>query len=72
MDIGLTHSQTMTLFWRPWDTSLLKTLWEKEKLLVTVFSTRLENFLVFSANSKLSSAYCFSLDQSKICRLVMG
>ena len=22
-------------FWRPWETSLLKTLWEKEKLLVT-------------------------------------
>ena len=26
------HSDT---FWRPWETSLLKTLWEKEKLLVT-------------------------------------
>ena len=22
-------------FWRPWETSILKTLWEKEKLLVT-------------------------------------
>ena len=22
-------------FWRPWETSLMKTLWEKEKLLVT-------------------------------------
>ena len=22
-------------FWHPWETSLLKTLWEKEKLLVT-------------------------------------
>ena len=22
-------------FWRPWETSFLKTLWEKEKLLVT-------------------------------------
>ena len=22
-------------FWRPWETNLLKTLWEKEKLLVT-------------------------------------
>ena len=30
------HSDT---FWRPWETSLLKTLWEKEKLLVTsIFS----------------------------------
>ena len=25
------HNDT---FWRPWETSLLKTLWEKEKLLV--------------------------------------
>ena len=25
----------MTPFWRPWETSLLKTLWEKEKLLAT-------------------------------------
>ena len=28
----LPHNDT---FWRPWETSLLKTLWEKEKLLVT-------------------------------------
>ena len=26
------HNDT---FWHPWETSLLKTLWEKEKLLVT-------------------------------------
>ena len=44
---------------KPWfllvcSASLLKTLWEKEKLLV--FSTRLENFLVFSPSLKLSSA----------------
>ena len=26
------HNDT---FWRPWETSLLKTLWEKEELLVT-------------------------------------
>ena len=41
-------------------------------LLYPVFSTRLENFLVFSSNLKLSSADCFNLDQSKICRMVMG
>ena len=28
----LPHNDT---FWRPWETSLLKTLWENEKLLVT-------------------------------------
>ena len=26
------HNDT---FWRPWETNLLKTLWEKEKLLIT-------------------------------------
>ena len=35
----------------------------------TVFSTFLENFLVFSSNLKLSSANSFSLEESKICRL---
>ena len=58
----------------PWKTSLLKTLWEKEKLLVrsTMFSTRLDNFLPFLSNLKLSSANSFSLEESKICRVVMG
>ena len=31
---SLTHSHNDT-FWHPWETSLLKTLWEKEKLLAT-------------------------------------
>ena len=48
---------------KPWfsrvcSTSLLKTVWKKEKLLVTSpfstsFSTHLENFLPFLFNSKL-------------------
>ena len=66
-------------FWCPWETSLLKTLWEKEKLLITsnfsyltVFSTRLDNFLPFSSNLKLSSAKSFNLEEYKICHLVMG
>ena len=54
---------------KPWfllvcSTSLLKTLWEKEKLLVlsnfsfsTVFSTRLENFLQFSSNFSLTCGF---------------
>ena len=78
--ICLTHSHTMTPFDAPGKTSLLKTLWEKEKLLVmsnfsfshSVFSTRLDNFLPFSLDLKLSSANSFSLEESKICRLVMG
>ena len=69
---------------KPWflrvcSTSLLKTPWKKEKLLVTsnfsfstVFSTRLEIFLLFSSNLKLSSAKSFSLEESKICRLGKG
>ena len=55
--------------------SLLKTLWEKEKLLVTsnfsfshsFFSTHLENFSPFSLNLKLSSAKSLSLEESNIC-----
>ena len=66
---------------KPWflrvcSTSLLKTLGEKEKLLVTSnfsfshsVSTLLENFLPFSLNLKLSSANAFRLEESEICRL---
>ena len=69
---------------KPWflrvcSTSLLKTLWEKEKLLVmsnspfsTVFSTRLDNFLPLSSNLELLSANSLSLEGSKICRLGKG
>ena len=59
-------------FWRPWETSLLKTLGKGEItrneqfLLFPVFSTRLENFLLFPSNLKLSSADFFNLDLSKI------
>ena len=59
--------------YKPWflhicSTSLLKTLWEKEKLFIaissfpTVFSTYLENFLQFSLNLKLLSANTFNLE----------
>ena len=41
-------------------------------LLSPVFSTRLDKFLPFSSNLKLSSANSFSLEKSKFCRLVMG
>ena len=37
-----------------------------------MFSISLDNFLPFSSNLKLSSANSFSLEESKICRLVMG
>ena len=72
---------------KPWflrvcSISLLKTLWEKEKLLVTsnfsfshrptVFSICLDNFLLLSSNSKLSSANSFSLEECKMCRLGMS
>ena len=49
--------------------SLLKTLREKEKLLVTVFSTCLETSLPFSTNLKLFSANSFSFEETKICCL---
>ena len=58
---------------------LLKTLWEKGKLLVTsnlsfprVLSTFKENFLPFSLNLKFPSANSFSLEETKICRLGGG
>ena len=69
---------------KPWflrvcSTGLLKTLWEKEKLLVKsnfsffpVFSTLYENVLSVSSNLKLSSANSFNLEESKICRLGKG
>ena len=73
---------------KPWfllvcSTGLLKTLWKKEKLLVTnnfsfshsvfypfptVFSTLFEKFLPLSSKLELSSAKSFSLEASKICR----
>ena len=65
-----------TWFLRVCRISLLKTLWEKEKLLEmsnfsfpTMFSTRLEHFLPFSSNVKLSSANSFCLERIKVfCR----
>ena len=44
----------------------------KQFLLFSVFSNRLDNFLPFSSNLKLSSTNTFSLEESKICHLVMG
>ena len=41
-------------------------------LFFPVFSTCLDNFLPFSSNLKLLSANSFSLEESKICHLVMG
>ena len=75
----LTHSHTMT----PSATPGKQTFWQhcgKRRNcslraispFPTVFSTRLDNFLPFSSNLKLSSANSFSLEASKICRLVMG
>ena len=60
-------------------TSILKTLWEKEKLLIMsnfffypVFSTISEDLLPFLSTLQLSSTNTFSLEQSKICHLGTG
>ena len=66
MHTVLNHFPNIPSFLRVCGTSLLKTPWEKGKLLVT------NNFLPFSSNLKLSSANSFSLEESKICHLVMG
>ena len=61
------------------NTSLLKTRWEKEKLLIMSnfsfslsISFHLDHFLQFTSNLKLLSADSFSLEESKICHLRKG
>ena len=56
------HNDT---FWRAWETSLLKTLWEMEKMLVTMFSTLSKTEISFLLLN-LSSANAFNLISSKI------
>ena len=75
----LTHSHTMTPFDAPGKQAFRKHCGKRRNCLseaispfLTVFSTHLDNFLTFSSNVKLLSANSLSLDQSKICRLVMG
>ena len=45
---------------------------EQFLLFLQCFLTCLDNFLPFSSNFKLLSASSFNLEESKICRLVMG
>ena len=75
----LNHFPNKPWFLRVCCTGLLKTPWEKEKLLVTsnspfpaVFSSHFGSFLPFSSDLKLSSASRFSLEASKICSLGKG
>ena len=52
-------------FWRPWETNLLKTLWEKEKLLVTSnFSFSHSVFYLFGQLS-----FIFFKFQIVVCKL---
>ena len=75
----LTHSHTMTPFDAPEKQAFWKhcgkrrncSLWAISPF-PTVFSTRLDNFLPFLSYLILSSANSFSLEESKICHLVMG
>ena len=75
---GLTHSHTVTLLTplgnKPFENTVGKGEIAQRAIspFPTVFSTHLDNFLPFSSNLKLSSANSFSLEESKICRLVMG
>ena len=52
-------------FWRVWEKSLLKTLWEKEKL-PTMFSTLSKTGIIIFVTFNLWSSDAFNLDQSKI------
>ena len=62
------HFPNKPLFLRVCNTSLLKTLWEKEKSLVTI----LDNFSAFSSNLELSSVKTLSLERFKISLLGKG
>ena len=75
----LTHSHTVTPFDAPGKQAFWKHCGKRRNCsqraifsFPTVFSTRLDNFLPFSSYLELSSAKSFSLEESKICRLVMG
>ena len=69
---ALTHSHTMTpltpLGNKPFENTVGKGAISP---FPTVFSSRLDNLLPFSFNLELSSANSFSLEESKICRLVL-
>ena len=70
---NLSLSQTSPGFYAS-TVQVLKTLWEKEKLLITSNFSFSHNvfypyFLLFSSNLKFSSAISFSLEESTICRL---
>ena len=76
---AITHSHTMTPFDAPGKQAFRKHCgkrrncsWRAISPFPTVFSTHLDNFLPLSSNLKLSSANSFSLEESKICCLVMG
>ena len=67
----LTHSHTMTPFDDPGKQAFRKQCGKRRNCLyqaispfATVFSTRLNNFLPFSSNFKLSSAKSFNLEES--------
>ena len=75
----LTHAHTMTPFDASGKQAYLKHCGKRRNCakraispFPTVFSTRLNNFLPFLSNLKLASANFFGLEESKICRLVMG
>ena len=57
-------------FLRVWSTSLLKTLWEEEKWLVT--SNFSFSHIFFYPFGELLSANSFSMQESNICRLGKG
>ena len=68
---NLTFDHTILTFNDPKKEAFLKTLWEKEKMLITsifstMFSTIPEPNLNFSFTSILSSANAFNMDRSKI------
>ena len=79
LKVVLTHSHTMTPFDAPGKQAFWKHCGKRRNCsqraispFPTVFSTDLDNFLLFLSNLKLSSANSFNLEESKICHLVVG
>ena len=77
----LTHSHTMAPFDRVWERSLLKTLWEKEKLLIQAISpfpkmfsslSKTEIIIFVAFNILHSSANASVWSGPKLCCVGMG
>ena len=71
---NLTHTQTISMQYKSFENNVGKgeIAHNGQFLFPTMFSTYLENFLLFLSNFILLSANSFSLEESEICCLGKG